>query len=86
MVDESLADRVRSQLQKDEVVVRDKKSGQENQLLNGQEAVFAMIAQDMISIADKFERDIDEVHKLFYQVSCNRDKLIKILQQSGDKS
>lgn len=42
--------------------------------------MFAMIAQDMMMIADKFEKDIDEVHKLFYQLSCNREKLIKYLQ------
>ena len=38
----------------------------------------------MLSLADKFSKDVDEVHKLFFQVSCDRERLVKYLQ--GDRS
>jgi hypothetical protein len=33
----------------------------------------------MFKIAQRFEKDVQEVHKIFYEVSCNRDNLIKVL-------
>lgn len=49
-------------------------------MTNGQEAYFALLAQDLLDLADKYKRDIDEVHKIFFEVSCQRDKLIKVLE------
>jgi len=43
------------------------------------------MAQDMMQIASQFKKDIHEVHMQFYQVSCNRDNLIKMLE-GGDCS
>ncbi|CDW88076.1 UNKNOWN [Stylonychia lemnae] len=59
-----------------------KKFGEEKRqvnLTNGQEAFFALLAQDLMEIADNYKRDIDEVHKIFFEVSCDREKLKKVL-------
>lgn len=71
------------QVEANNLVVRDP---QGNQVIldQGKEAYFALMAQDMLQLADKHNKDIDEVHKIYYQVSCNRDKLIKFL--NGDKA
>lgn len=34
----------------------------------------------MLEIASKYKRDVEEVHKIFFEVSCQKDKLIKILE------
>jgi len=34
----------------------------------------------MLSLAEKYKRDIEEVHKIFFELSCDRDKLIKYLE------
>jgi Txe/YoeB family toxin of Txe-Axe toxin-antitoxin module len=49
-------------------------------LENGEEAYYALLASDMLQLSNKYKRDIDEVHKIFYEVSGKRDKLIKILE------
>jgi len=51
---------------------------------HGKEAYFALMAKDMLDLAKKYSKDVDEIHKVFYQVSCNREKLVKHL--SGDKN
>jgi hypothetical protein len=42
-----------------------------------------MIAQDMLTLAEKHKKCVNEIHKIFYEVSCDRDQLIKVLE--GDK-
>ena len=44
-----------------------------------------LLAQDILSLAEKFSKDVDEVHKVFYEVSCNRDALIKVLENKSVK-
>lgn len=39
-------------------------------MTEGKEMYFALLAQDLMSIADKYKRDIDDVHKKFFEVSC----------------
>lgn len=34
----------------------------------------------MLTLADKYRRDVEEVHKAFFEFSCNREKLIKFLE------
>jgi len=46
--------------------------------------LFVELARDMMSVAIQFALTIDEVHKLYYSVSCDREKLIRHL--NGDKS
>ena len=62
-------------------MVRNSEDQQELQLSSGQEAYFALLAQDMLTIAATYGRDIHEVHKIFYEVSCDRDRLIMFLKQ-----
>jgi len=38
----------------------------------------------MMNLAQKHSKDIDEIHKLYYQVSCDRERLSRHL--NGDKS
>lgn len=37
----------------------------------------------MLELAEKYKRDVDEVHRLFFQVSCDRDRLIRHLEGSS---
>lgn len=46
----------------------------------GEVAYFALLAADMLELAEKYRRDVDDVHHIYFQVSCDRDKLIKILE------
>lgn len=32
-----------------------------------------------MELANKYKRDIDEVHKIYFDVSCQRDLLLQIL-------
>lgn len=41
-----------------------------------------MIAQDMLTLAEKYKKCVNEVHKIFYEVSCDRDELIKVLENN----
>jgi hypothetical protein len=59
-----------------------KKHDEEKRQVNvtsGEEAYFALLAADMLDIAEKYKRDVDDIHKIFFEVSCDREKLIKIL-------
>lgn len=40
-----------------------------------------MIAQDMADLSTQYNRDVNELHQIFYEVSCNRDNLIKVLNK-----
>ena len=46
----------------------------------GEEAFYALIANEMFKVAAQYSKDIAEVHRIFYQVSCKRDKLTLALQ------
>jgi hypothetical protein len=62
------------------IVVREKGgTGQPIELVTGQEAYFALLAQDMLAIATHFSVGVQEVHKIFYEVNCNRENLLKVL-------
>ena len=37
-----------------------------------------------MSVSRKYQKDIEEIHRLYFSVSCDREKLIKYL--NGDKS
>ncbi len=41
------------------------------------------LATEMIKLARKYGQEVDEIHKLYFQVSCDHDKLIKHL--NGEK-
>ena len=48
------------------IVVTKKNTGSRVDLGSGQEAYYALLAQDMLNIAQKFNKDCSEVHLLFY--------------------
>ena len=66
------------------VWVTDKKTEERVELKTGQEAFYALLAQDLLKMAQEYERDVAEVHKIFYQVSCNREKLQAVLEEKLD--
>jgi hypothetical protein len=47
---------------------------------DGEEGFFALLASDMLDLAEKYKRDVDDVHRLFFEVSCDREKLVKLLE------
>ena len=57
------------------IVVTSKETGDKVEIDRGQEAFYALLANEMNNIAAEKEMDIAEVHRIFYQVSCKRDKL-----------
>ncbi len=48
-------------------------------LHTGQEAYFALLAREMLEVADKYGKDVHQIHKIFYGVSCDYDRLIRFL-------
>jgi hypothetical protein len=62
---------------------KDDEDKREVKVTEGEAAYFALLASDMLDLAEKYKRDVDDVHRLFFEVSCDRDKLVKIL--SGQK-
>ena len=51
---------------KEGIVVTRKENGSRVELGTGQEAYYALLAKDMLNIADKYKKDVGEVHLLFY--------------------
>ena len=65
---------------------RDDEEKRQVNVSEGEIAYFALLASDMLEIAEKYKRDVDEVHRLFFEVSCDREKLIRLLDgQKLDK-
>lgn len=62
------------------IKVTDAASNDEVELTTAQEAYFALLTADMQGLADKYKRDVEDIHKIFFQVSCDREKLHKILE------
>ena len=58
---------------------KDDEDKREVKVTKGEAAYFALLASDMLDLAEKYKRDVDDVHRLFFEVSCDRDKLVKIL-------
>ena len=70
-------------IDKQGIVVKEKTNGNQLEISTGQEAYFALLADDMLNIAQTYGKDLQEVHKIFYEVSCDREKLIKVLENDG---
>jgi hypothetical protein len=34
----------------------------------------------MMELSEKYKRDIDSIHSMFFEVSCDREKLVKLLE------
>jgi len=52
----------------------------EVKVTTGQEAYFALLSTELLDLAKKYKRNIEDVHKIFFEVSCNRELLIKCLE------
>lgn len=39
--------------------------------MTGQDAMFALIAIRMMKLSQKYNKKLDDLHHLFYQVSCD---------------
>lgn len=46
----------------------------------GEEAYFALLASDMLNLAEKYKRNVEDIHSIFFEVNCERDMLIKCLE------
>lgn len=62
------------------VYKKDDSERRQVKISSGKEAYFALLAQDMLQIAAKYKRSIEDVHRIFYEVNCDRDRLIKSLE------
>jgi hypothetical protein len=60
-------------------------TGERVDVNSGQQAYFALLAKEMLSLADKYKKDVHVVHKIFYGLSCNYENLIKFLDNPSSK-
>lgn len=60
--------------------IKEKISGAPVTPATTEEAYFALLAQDMITLATKYNKPVHDLHKQYYQVSCNREKLVRLLE------
>lgn len=63
-----------------ELQVKDRETQQVRDITQGEEAYFALLAKDMMSLGTLYGVDVNDVHRIFYEVSCDRDSLIKVLK------
>ena len=49
-------------------------------ITSGMDAYFVRLASDMLSLAEKYKRDVEEVHRIFFELNCDREKLVKCLE------
>ena len=52
---------------------------------SGQEEYFLILAKEMLSLAEKYRKDVQYIHKSFQGLSCNYDNLIKFLDNPTAK-
>ena len=62
----------------------EQQTGERVDVTSGQEAYFALLAKEMLSIADKYNKDVHLIHKMFYGLSCNYENLIKHLEKQSE--
>ena len=66
-------------MEKQGIHVLEASTGERVDVNSGQQAYFALLAKEMLSLADKYRKDVHLIHKSFYGLSCNYDNLIKFL-------
>ena len=54
--------------------------------MTGSEALFALIGIRMMKLSQVYNRKLDELHSLFYRVSCDWDRLEQVLQEQKEES
>lgn len=56
------------------------REGKEVSIEQPEVALFALIAEDLRALGQKHKKSLDDMHKLFYQTSCQRDRLVDCLE------
>lgn len=51
--------------------------------MNGREAYFALVGIRMMALSQKYNRKLEDLHIMFYTVSCDWKKLETLLQAEG---
>ena len=62
---------------------RDDQEKRQVAITEGESAFFALLAADMLEIAEKYKRDVDEIHRMFFEVNCDRERLVRMLESAG---
>ena len=60
--------------------VKDRETQEVRDITRGEEAYFALLAKDMMRLGNQYGCDVNDVHRIFYEVSCDRDSLVKVLK------
>ena len=68
------------------IKVFEEKTQKPVEIATGQDAYFAIMAQDMANIAEAAGWTVQKVHQVFYEVSCDREKLLKLVKDENDAS
>ena len=68
-----------------QISVRNKVSGENVPITNGQQAFFALLSQDMNNLADRYEANYEDCLKIFYEVNCDRALLCQVLKNAKTK-
>jgi hypothetical protein len=48
--------------------------------MSGKEAFFALMGMKMMKLAKKYTKTLEEIHSMFYMVSCDFELLEQILE------
>ena len=72
------SDQDKPDLNKDEELKEDIEIKPES--LSAREAYFAMVGIRMMSLSQKYNRSLEDLHKLFFTVSCDWKQLESLLQ------
>ena len=54
--------------------------------MSGKDALFALIAIRMMKLSQKYNKKLDELHYLFYTVSCDWEQLEALLKEQKEES
>ena len=49
------------------------------------DAFFSLMAIKMLNLSQKYSRKLEDLHDMFYTVSCDWDRLEKVLQDSNEQ-
>lgn len=54
--------------------------------MNGREAFFALMAMKMMELAKKYHRKLEDMHSLFFMMSCDFQLLEQMLEAQANES
>ena len=54
--------------------------------MSEREAFFALMAIKMMNLSQKYQRKLEDLHDIFYTVSCDWERLEQVLQASAPDS